>query len=143
MTADNNPPTTERRARPVFAYVVVVGMLLMAGVGVARGMQWSLKTHPCRHSDVDLRQGKICVEGGVEHELRFQIGKRVTGLDFAESHRCRRQPSGQSGHRLTTTMDDLRIDPQLARHCWHPQQLFFVLPPVPGPAAVSRQCRRE
>ena len=42
MTADNNPPTTERRARPVFAYVVVVGMLLMAGVGVARGMQWSL-----------------------------------------------------------------------------------------------------
>ena len=42
MTADNNPPTTEKRTRPVFAYVVIVGMLLMAGVGVARGMQWSL-----------------------------------------------------------------------------------------------------
>ena len=42
MTADNNPPTAEKRARPVFTYVVVVGMLLLGAYGAMRGMQWSL-----------------------------------------------------------------------------------------------------
>lgn len=42
MTADNSTPTTPTRRRPVFAYIVAIGMLLMAGIGVLRGMQWSL-----------------------------------------------------------------------------------------------------
>ena len=42
MTADNSTPTTPTRRRPVFVYVVVVGMLVLGAYGAVRGMQWSL-----------------------------------------------------------------------------------------------------
>ena len=42
MTADNPAPTTPKRRRPVFAYIVGIGTLLMGLFGAVRGMQWSL-----------------------------------------------------------------------------------------------------